>query len=689
MHRDIADAFLPRALEALREAGRHHPRRRAASPCTPPAPACGFADVTDDDWAAEYYSLDIAAGIVDSLDDALEHIRRWSSGHTEAIVTDSQSAAQRFIAGVDSAAVMVNASTRFTDGGEFGFGAEIGISTQKLHARGPMGLDRADDDDVRRDRATGTSAPERPRRAPRTRVCRAIAQQHARTRGGTAWSSSAPHSCSPARRPPPRGPSRRRTCSGPSRSSPSRALLVATMMIKVGGTSRPAALRLHDAAIGVMGGSFDPIHLGHLVAASEVAHRFALDRVVFSPTGEPWHKSAPRCVGGDALPHDGRGRRPTTRASTSPASTSTVPDPPTPSTPCATCRPSSRPSIPATRPSGSSSPAPMRWPTSSAGATPSGSSRKAHLIGVTRPGHVLADPGLPGGLGDPDRGARAGHLVHRHPGARRARRADHLPRARCGRATSSPSTACTPRRRAATSRERGRPAVSRRASACASRGDSWRWSRSSSSSRPSSPGLLLSRDRVADRCPHPTRPSPRPRRALLPVEEQRQVTILLSRPRPAGQGDEQRPAGRRRRHRLRLRAHAAAQPAAAHRAPRAAAGRARGRSGSVRAEEPLEVLLGVQIDATVELDRLAWAGLIDATGARVDVDARRGSRGVRARLRPGAAEAAPADRTRSASCSPGWARWLARPCPTRMPATCSPSSATGCATTSRGARRCR
>jgi len=96
--------------------------------------------LTDDDWAAEYYSLDIAAGIVDSIDDALVHIREWSSGHTEAIVSDSQSAVQHFIAGVDSAAVMVNASTRFTDGGEFGFGAEIGISTQKLHARGPMGL---------------------------------------------------------------------------------------------------------------------------------------------------------------------------------------------------------------------------------------------------------------------------------------------------------------------------------------------------------------------------------------------------------------------------------------------------------------------------------------------------------------------------------------------------------------------
>jgi glutamate-5-semialdehyde dehydrogenase len=139
VHAQIADAFLPRALEALREAGvTVHGDSRFALHAT--SAGVGFAEVTDDDWAAEYYSLDIAAGIVDSLDDALAHIRRWSSGHTEAIVTDSQSAAQRFIAGVDSAAVMVNASTRFTDGGEFGFGAEIGISTQKLHARGPMGL---------------------------------------------------------------------------------------------------------------------------------------------------------------------------------------------------------------------------------------------------------------------------------------------------------------------------------------------------------------------------------------------------------------------------------------------------------------------------------------------------------------------------------------------------------------------
>lgn len=95
---------------------------------------------TDEDYATEYLSADISVAVVDSLDAAVAHIRRYGSGHTEAIVTDSQSAAREFVARVDAAAVMVNASTRFTDGGEFGFGAEIGISTQKLHARGPMGL---------------------------------------------------------------------------------------------------------------------------------------------------------------------------------------------------------------------------------------------------------------------------------------------------------------------------------------------------------------------------------------------------------------------------------------------------------------------------------------------------------------------------------------------------------------------
>ena len=139
VHRDIAEEFLPRALAALRDRGvTVHGDERIA----PYASAAGtaYAAVTDEDWAAEYYSLDIAAGVVDDLDEALRHIRRWSTGHTEAIVSDSATAIAAFTTGVDSAVVMVNASTRFTDGGEFGFGAEIGISTQKLHARGPMGL---------------------------------------------------------------------------------------------------------------------------------------------------------------------------------------------------------------------------------------------------------------------------------------------------------------------------------------------------------------------------------------------------------------------------------------------------------------------------------------------------------------------------------------------------------------------
>jgi glutamate-5-semialdehyde dehydrogenase len=100
----------------------------------------GVLPATEEDYAREYLSLDIAAAVVPDLEAAIRHIRTYSSGHSEAIVTRSQSAARRFVAAVDSAAVLVNASTRFTDGGEFGFGAEIGISTQKLHARGPMGL---------------------------------------------------------------------------------------------------------------------------------------------------------------------------------------------------------------------------------------------------------------------------------------------------------------------------------------------------------------------------------------------------------------------------------------------------------------------------------------------------------------------------------------------------------------------
>ncbi|MEZ0578917.1 glutamate-5-semialdehyde dehydrogenase [Nocardioides sp. MH1] len=134
VHADVAEVFLPRVVTALQEAGVtvHGDNVFAAYDGVEPA--------TDDDWATEYLSLDIAARVVPDLDAALDHIRRWSSQHSDAIITRDQAAARRFVAEVDSAAVLVNASTRFTDGGEFGFGAEIGISTQKLHARGPMGL---------------------------------------------------------------------------------------------------------------------------------------------------------------------------------------------------------------------------------------------------------------------------------------------------------------------------------------------------------------------------------------------------------------------------------------------------------------------------------------------------------------------------------------------------------------------
>ncbi|MDR2294143.1 MAG: glutamate-5-semialdehyde dehydrogenase [Microbacterium sp.] len=102
--------------------------------------AAGVVPATEADWATEYLDLDIAMHVVNDLDEALEHIRTYSTGHTESIITTDSRNADRFLAEVDSAVVMANASTRFTDGGEFGFGAEVGISTQKLHARGPMGL---------------------------------------------------------------------------------------------------------------------------------------------------------------------------------------------------------------------------------------------------------------------------------------------------------------------------------------------------------------------------------------------------------------------------------------------------------------------------------------------------------------------------------------------------------------------
>lgn len=135
VHRDVAETFVPRVVRALQDAGVTIHGDKAFC-----AVNADVVEATDDDHAAEYLSLDISARVVDSIDEGIAHIRTFSSGHTEAIVTSSLAASTRFTTGVDSAAVMVNASTRFTDGGEFGFGAEIGISTQKLHARGPMGL---------------------------------------------------------------------------------------------------------------------------------------------------------------------------------------------------------------------------------------------------------------------------------------------------------------------------------------------------------------------------------------------------------------------------------------------------------------------------------------------------------------------------------------------------------------------
>jgi glutamate-5-semialdehyde dehydrogenase len=133
VHRDVARDFLPAAADALanvRLVGDEQARAIVSS----------IGPATEQDWGQEYLDLVLSIRVVDDLDAAIAHIQRYGSGHTEAIITRDLLAAQRFTREVDAAAVIVNASTRFTDGAEFGFGAEIGISTQKLHARGPMGL---------------------------------------------------------------------------------------------------------------------------------------------------------------------------------------------------------------------------------------------------------------------------------------------------------------------------------------------------------------------------------------------------------------------------------------------------------------------------------------------------------------------------------------------------------------------
>ncbi len=135
VHEAAAERLLPSVLADLRTSGvTIHGDERTLAIFADAVPA------TEEDWTTEYMSLDLSVRVVDDLDQAIDHIRRYSTHHTESIVTNDLANTERFLAEVDSAVVMVNASTRFTDGGEFGFGAEVGISTQKLHARGPMGL---------------------------------------------------------------------------------------------------------------------------------------------------------------------------------------------------------------------------------------------------------------------------------------------------------------------------------------------------------------------------------------------------------------------------------------------------------------------------------------------------------------------------------------------------------------------
>ena len=136
IHRSVAEEFYLNFYEALTMLG---VEIRGCQHCVDMIDE--ITPATEEDWGKEFLDLILSVKIVDSIDEAIDHIFKYSTKHSEAIVTENYSNAQKFLREVDAAAVYVNASTRFTDGGEFGFGAEIGISTQKLHARGPMGLD--------------------------------------------------------------------------------------------------------------------------------------------------------------------------------------------------------------------------------------------------------------------------------------------------------------------------------------------------------------------------------------------------------------------------------------------------------------------------------------------------------------------------------------------------------------------